>query len=246
MINGKDVELNDHRDPRAADPGHPERHQVTSYIPSPTVGVFHLGPLPVRMYALCILVGIVRGGVAHRPPARPPRGRAGPGPRRRGVGGAVRHRRRPALPRHHHARPLLGRRAATRSTPLKIWNGGLGIWGAIALGALGVVDRLPAGRHQLPDLRRRGRPRRRVRAGHRPVRQLVQQRALRRPDDGAVGPGDPPVGPVGGPRRRRRRGQAGAARRLPADLPLRVDLPRRARHRCCSSSTSVARSPRAS
>ena len=28
-------------------------------IPSPSVGVIHLGPLPVRMYALCILVGIV-------------------------------------------------------------------------------------------------------------------------------------------------------------------------------------------
>ena len=32
---------------------------MTSYIPSPTVGVLHLGPLPVRMYALCILIGIV-------------------------------------------------------------------------------------------------------------------------------------------------------------------------------------------
>ena len=32
---------------------------MTSYLPSPTVGVWHLGPLPVRMYALCILIGIV-------------------------------------------------------------------------------------------------------------------------------------------------------------------------------------------
>src|SRR6478735_3471097 len=28
-------------------------------IPSPSVGVWHLGPLPIRGYALCILAGIV-------------------------------------------------------------------------------------------------------------------------------------------------------------------------------------------
>ena len=28
-------------------------------IPSPTTGVWHLGPLPIRAYAMCILAGIV-------------------------------------------------------------------------------------------------------------------------------------------------------------------------------------------
>ena len=28
-------------------------------LPSPTVGVWHLGPFPLRMYAVCILLGIV-------------------------------------------------------------------------------------------------------------------------------------------------------------------------------------------
>ena len=28
-------------------------------IPSPSEGVWHLGPLPIRAYALCIIVGIV-------------------------------------------------------------------------------------------------------------------------------------------------------------------------------------------
>ena len=44
---------------------------------------------------------------------------------------------------------------------LKIWKGGLGIWGAIALGALGAWIGCRRAGHQLPGLRRRGRPRRR-------------------------------------------------------------------------------------
>ncbi|WP_448852472.1 prolipoprotein diacylglyceryl transferase [Corynebacterium sp. 335C] len=34
---------------------------VLAYIPSPPQGVWHLGPIPIRAYALCILVGIVAG-----------------------------------------------------------------------------------------------------------------------------------------------------------------------------------------
>ena len=32
---------------------------LLGYLPSPSRGVWHLGPLPVRAYALCILAGIV-------------------------------------------------------------------------------------------------------------------------------------------------------------------------------------------
>ena len=32
---------------------------MLTYIPSPTVGALHLGPLAIRCYALCILAGIV-------------------------------------------------------------------------------------------------------------------------------------------------------------------------------------------
>ena len=32
---------------------------VLAYIPSPSQGVWHLGPVPLRAYALCIIVGIV-------------------------------------------------------------------------------------------------------------------------------------------------------------------------------------------
>ena len=74
--------------------------------------------------------------MAHRATPRAAWGRAGAGPRRRRVRGAVRDRGRPALPRHHHPRPLLGADGHPLDA-LKVWEGGLGIWGAISLGALG-------------------------------------------------------------------------------------------------------------
>ncbi len=52
---------------------------------------------------------------------------------------------------------------------LKIWNGGLGIWGAVALGARRRLDRLPPQRRLLPRLRRRRGARHRLRPGHRPL-----------------------------------------------------------------------------
>ena len=33
--------------------------RVPTYLPSPTVGALHLGPLAIRGYAVCILLGIV-------------------------------------------------------------------------------------------------------------------------------------------------------------------------------------------
>ena len=32
---------------------------MLAYLPSPAQGVWHLGPIPIRAYALCILAGIV-------------------------------------------------------------------------------------------------------------------------------------------------------------------------------------------
>ena len=32
---------------------------VHAYIPSPSQGVWHLGPFPLRAYALCIIAGII-------------------------------------------------------------------------------------------------------------------------------------------------------------------------------------------
>ena len=129
---------------------------IRSAIPSPAQGVWHVGPFPVRMYALCILAGIAVATVLTR--RRWVAGRAG---RRRAgcgrLGGAVRHRRRPALPRDHRPRAVLHRRQAPVRA-LYIWDGGLGIWGAVALGARRGVDRLPPPRDQTAGLRRRPRP----------------------------------------------------------------------------------------
>ena len=50
-------------------------------------------------------------------------------------------RRRPALPRHHRLTTSTSARAATRSRRSTSGSGGLGVWGAIALGAARRLDR---------------------------------------------------------------------------------------------------------
>jgi prolipoprotein diacylglyceryl transferase len=109
---------------------------VTAYLPSPTVGVLHLGPLPVRMYALCILAGIVLAvwltGRRLVPRGGEP-GQAldvGAWAVLFGIVGG----------RLYHVITTPGPYWGSGGSPvdaLKIWQGGLGIWGAVALGALG-------------------------------------------------------------------------------------------------------------
>ena len=105
-------------------------------LPSPTQGVWQLGPLPVRAYALCILLGIV---VAIWLGDRRWRARGG-GPGTIGDIAAW------AVPfgivggRLYHVlsswQPYFGS-GGHPVEALYIWQGGLGIWGAIALGGLG-------------------------------------------------------------------------------------------------------------
>jgi prolipoprotein diacylglyceryl transferase len=109
---------------------------ILAAIPSPAQGVWHLGPLPIRAYALCIIAGIIaccwiseRRWVA-----------------RGGAPGDVLDIAVWAVPfgiiggRLYHVittpEPYFGE----GGDPLKafaIWEGGLGIWGAIALGGVG-------------------------------------------------------------------------------------------------------------
>lgn len=107
-----------------------------AYIPSPTTGVLWLGPIPIRGYAMCILAGIVAAIWI-----------CGRRLRDRGyesdhalnvawwavpfgiVGGRLYHViTSPQAYFGEGGRPL---------DAFKIWQGGLGIWGAVALGALG-------------------------------------------------------------------------------------------------------------
>lgn len=105
-------------------------------IPSPSNGVWHLGPFPLRAYALCIIAGIIAAvWLAERRWVR-----------RGGTPGAIQDIALWAIPfgilggRLYHVvtDPELyfgpGRHPIEA---LYVWNGGLGIWGAIALGALG-------------------------------------------------------------------------------------------------------------
>jgi len=109
---------------------------MATELPSPSVGVWHLGPLPVRGYALCILAGIVvavwltqrrlsalgyRSGVAIDISAwAVPFGI---------VGGRLYHL--VTTPQ-----PYFGQ-GGDPWKALAIYEGGLGIWGAVALGAVG-------------------------------------------------------------------------------------------------------------
>ena len=111
-------------------------HALPAEIPSPSVGVWHLGPLPIRGYAMCILAGIVvavwltqkrlearghRKGIAIDISAwAVPFGI---------VGGRIYHL-------ITTPQPYFGQ----NGDPWKafaIYEGGLGIWGAVALGAVG-------------------------------------------------------------------------------------------------------------
>jgi prolipoprotein diacylglyceryl transferase len=105
-------------------------------IPSPDRGVWQLGPVPIRAYAICIIVGIVvaiwwgeRRFVA-----------------RGGQRGTITDIAVFAVPfgliggRLYHVLTDWQTYFGPGGNPvdaLKIWQGGLGIWGAISLGAVG-------------------------------------------------------------------------------------------------------------
>src|SRR5574337_338925 len=107
------------------------------YFPSPPRGVWHLGPVPIRAYALCIIVGIVVALLI--------------GDRRwqaRGGEPAVIYDIALwAVPfgliggRLYHLltdwRTYFGEGGAGWEATPRIWDGGLGIWGAVALGGVG-------------------------------------------------------------------------------------------------------------
>jgi len=109
---------------------------VISEIPSPTTGVWNLGPIPIRAYAMCILAGIaVALWIAQR--RLQDRG---------GRPGQVLDIAAWAVPfgivggRIYHLITSPQAYFGAGGHPLdavKIWQGGLGIWGAVALGSLG-------------------------------------------------------------------------------------------------------------
>jgi prolipoprotein diacylglyceryl transferase len=110
--------------------------QILASIPSPTRSVWHLGPLPIRAYALCIIAGIL---VAIWLTTRRWRERNGNPDHVWDVGawaivfGIIGGRLY-----HVISDPeLYFKKGAHPLDAFKIWDGGLGIWGAIALGTVG-------------------------------------------------------------------------------------------------------------
>ncbi|MGQ0631911.1 MAG: prolipoprotein diacylglyceryl transferase [Sporichthyaceae bacterium] len=106
-------------------------------IPSPSDGVWDLGPFPLRGYALCILIGI---GIAIWLGECRLVARGGPK-------GAVGDIAIWAVPlgivggRLYHVITTPGPYFGDGGDPIEalfIWEGGLGIWGAIVLGSVGV------------------------------------------------------------------------------------------------------------
>ncbi|HVW79617.1 MAG TPA: prolipoprotein diacylglyceryl transferase [Mycobacteriales bacterium] len=110
---------------------------LPAYIPSPSRNLVHIGPFPVRFYALCIIAGVIAAAVI--------------GDRRfvarGGRKGAIADVATWAVPfglvgaRIYHlvTNPELywGKNGQGTLAALKIWDGGLGIWGAVLMGALG-------------------------------------------------------------------------------------------------------------
>jgi prolipoprotein diacylglyceryl transferase len=111
---------------------------IPVFIPSPGQGVWHLGPLPIRAYALCIILGVVaavwlgekrwiaRGGAAGQVGDvalwAVPSGL---------IGARLWH-----VATDHDLYFGAGRKPIQA---LEIWHGGLGIWGAIMGGAVGAL-----------------------------------------------------------------------------------------------------------
>ncbi len=109
---------------------------VLASIPSPSEGVWHLGPLPLRAYAFCIIAGVVVGiWMGNRRWVA-----------RGGKPGQAADIACWAVPfglvgaRLYHVitdyQDYFGK-GGHPVDALKIWHGGLGIWGAVALGAVG-------------------------------------------------------------------------------------------------------------
>jgi prolipoprotein diacylglyceryl transferase len=109
---------------------------ILASFPSPHQGVWHLGPLPIRAYALCIIVGVV---VAVRMGERRWQARGG-------RAGTVTDVAAWAVPfgllggRLYHVitspQPYFGK-GGHPVEALYVWRGGLGIPGAIILGGVG-------------------------------------------------------------------------------------------------------------
>lgn len=122
-------------------------------IPSPPQAVWEVGPVPLRAYAFCIIAGIIVAGIWGNRRLVARGGRPGAitdlaiwmvpfGL----VGGRLYHII--TDPELYFGDPSIPGHYWNPWGVLEIWNGGLGIWGAIALGGLGAY--IGARRYKIP------------------------------------------------------------------------------------------------
>ena len=121
------------------------------FIPSPSQGVWHLGPVPIRGYALCIILGVVVAiWIGERRWTQ-----------RGGMPGQVSDIAIWMVPfglvggRLYHVITDPARYFGENGDPvaaLYVWQGGLGIWGAVALGGVGAYIGCRRHRIRLPPL----------------------------------------------------------------------------------------------
>jgi prolipoprotein diacylglyceryl transferase len=110
---------------------------VKTFIPSPETGVWELGPIPIRAYALFIVLGIIVAVVLGNKRYEARGGRPG----------VITDIAIWAVPfgivggRLYHVlsdwQIYFGDEGKGFIAALRIWDGGLGIWGAVALGGVG-------------------------------------------------------------------------------------------------------------
>ncbi|MFJ3728370.1 prolipoprotein diacylglyceryl transferase [Streptomyces sp. NPDC090045] len=118
-----------------------------AYLPSPSTGVLHLGPVPLRAYAFCIILGVfVAVWLGNRRWVA-----------RGGEQGVIADVTLWAVPfgiaggRLYHVITSPDAYFGERGEPIRalyVWEGGLGIWGAIALGGVGAW--IGCRRHRIP------------------------------------------------------------------------------------------------
>src|SRR5215213_5177804 len=150
---------------------------LTAAIPSPSTDVIDLGPFTVHIYGLCYAVAVIAAVAIVR--------------RRWEAQGGSRDLVYDVALWGFPAGLIGGRLYYLLTTPgdsfehwwgpFAVWEGGLGIWGGIALGTLVGIWRVHRAGANVRGVPRRGRARAAGGAGDRPGGQLLQPGAIRAP-----------------------------------------------------------------
>jgi prolipoprotein diacylglyceryl transferase len=108
---------------------------ISGFIPSPSNGILHVGPIPLHAYGLCLAIGVLVAAAIAERRWEAKGGRAGT----IGEIGVIVVVSGVIGARVYHLFTGYDWRTGGLGGTFKIWQGGLSIWGAVAGGALAVV-----------------------------------------------------------------------------------------------------------